>query len=387
MVTRQPALRFVLLLGVVSLFADMTYEGARSITGPYLHTLGASATFVGIVVGLGELLGYGLRLASGRLADRTGRYWSLANAGYVLNLLSVPLIGLARSLAPAAGLMLLERTGKAIRTPARDTMLAHAAAEIGHGYGFGLHEALDQTGALIGPLLVALVLHLAGGYSLAFGVLLIPALLSLLVLGLAQRVYHGLIGATAPHAAELPALPRSFWWCLAGAGLVAAGFADFPLIAFHFARAALVPASWVPVGYAAAMGVAGLAALLLGRWYDRFGRGVLGAATLAAAGFAPLAFLGGRGLALLGVLLWGVGLGVQQSIFRALVAAIVPPARRASAFGVFDAGFGLAWFLGSVLLGILYDVTPLALVTFSVLAQVAGLPFLLRAAAPAARSA
>jgi MFS family permease len=379
---RQPALRFVVLLGVVSLFADMTYEGARSITGPYLHSLGASATFVGIVVGLGELLGYGLRLVSGRLADRSGRYWSLANSGYLLNLLSVPLIGITGKLLPAAGFMLLERTGKAIRTPARDTMLAHATAEIGRGFGFGLHEALDQTGALIGPLLVALVLHLAGEYAVAFGVLFIPAILSLATLVVAQRVYHTVVGPTAPHAGALPPLPASFWWCLAGAGLIAAGYADFPLIAFHFARAALVPDSWIPVGYAAAMGVAGLAALLLGRWYDRLGRGVLGAAALATAAFAPLAFLGGRAAALAGVLLWGIGLGVQQSIFRALVASIVPPARRASAFGLFDAGFGISWFLGSVLLGILYDVTPAALVAFSITAQVAGIPLLLRAAAP-----
>src|SRR6266496_1831603 len=181
-VAKGTALKFVVLLGVVSLFADMTYEGARSITGPHRAVLGASATVVGLVAGFGELIGYGLRLVSGYLSDRTGRYWAITLVGYAVNMLAVPLLALAGNWEIAALLIIAERTGKAIRTPARDAMLAHATTEMGRGWGFGLHEAMDQTGALIGPLLVALVLHGTGSYRNSFAMLLAPAVLSLGVL-------------------------------------------------------------------------------------------------------------------------------------------------------------------------------------------------------------
>jgi MFS family permease len=185
---RRTALAFVILLGVVSLFADMTYEGARSITGPYLAVLGASATVVGMVAGLGELIGYVLRLVAGYLSDRTGRYWTFTLVGYVVNVLAVPCLALAGRWELAA-LMIAERFGKAIRTPARDAMLSHATSAMGRGWGFGLHEAMDQIGALLGPLIVAAVLFRRDGYPTAFGVLLIPALLTLGVLVLARLLY------------------------------------------------------------------------------------------------------------------------------------------------------------------------------------------------------
>ncbi|HEX9371654.1 MAG TPA: MFS transporter, partial [Roseiflexaceae bacterium] len=227
------ALRFVVLLGVVSLFADMTYEGARSITGPYLAVLGASATVVGIVAGFGELIGYGLRLVSGYLSDRTGRYWAITLVGYAVNMLAVPLLALAGNWEIAALLMIAERTGKAIRTPARDAMLSHATSEMGRGWGFGLHEAMDQIGAVLGPLIVAAVLYVRGDYQTGFALLLIPALLALGVLVAARLLY--------PHPRDLevdvpaPAtrgFPRVFWLYLAAVALIAAGYADFPLIAY-----------------------------------------------------------------------------------------------------------------------------------------------------------
>lgn len=156
--TKPTALKFIVLLGVVSLFADATYEGARSINGPYLALLGASATTVGFVAGLGELIGYSLRLVSGYMSDRIGRYWAITLFGYTLNMLAVPALALAGRWEIAAMLMIAERIGKAIRTPARDAMLSHATREIGRGKGFGLHEALDQIGAVLGPLTVAGVL-------------------------------------------------------------------------------------------------------------------------------------------------------------------------------------------------------------------------------------
>jgi hypothetical protein len=252
--SKETALRFVVLVGVVSLFADMTYEGARSVTGPYLALLGASGTVVGLVAGVGELIGYGLRLVSGYLSDRTGRYWAITIAGYAINLVAVPLLALAGRWELAAALMIAERMGKAIRTPARDAMLSHATHEIGHGWGFGLHEALDQTGAILGPLLVAGVLYVRGSYQAGFGLLLVPALLALVVLAAARLLYprpQDLEASTPELRAK--GFPRAFWIYLAAVALIAAGYADFPLIAYHFEKVASVPQVWIPIFYAVTM--------------------------------------------------------------------------------------------------------------------------------------
>lgn len=372
---RKRATGFVVLVGVVSLFADMTYEGARSITGPYLAVLGASATVVGVVAGFGELAGYAIRLVSGYLADRTGRYWALTIFGYVVNLLAVPLLALAGNWQLAAVLIIMERAGKAIRTPARDAMLSHAAKQIGSGWGFGLHEALDQTGAMLGPLIVALVLHFRGSYQTGFGILLIPAILAITVLLAARRLYPNPRELeTAPPKLAAKGFPGAYWIYLAGAACVAAGYADFPLVAYHFEKVKSVGDSWIPVFYAIAMGVDGLAALVFGHYFDRKGMMVLALAAAVSAFFAPLVFLGGFYLALLGVVLWGIGMGAQESILRAAVAEMAPAHRRGTAYGIFNTGFGIAWFLGSVALGILYDYSVAAVIAFSVVLQLAAIP-------------
>jgi MFS family permease len=385
--TRARAWRFIILVGVVSLLSDMTYEGARSIAGPFLAELHASALVVGVVAGLGEFLGYALRLGSGYLADRTGKYWPVTIWGYGLNLLSVPLLALVGTWPPAAGLMITERLGKGLRTPARDAMLSHATTAVGRGWGFGFHNAMDQAGAVAGPLLVAGVLAWHEGYRLGFALLLGPAILALLVLTWASRLY--------PHPHQLEAalprptsqgLSRSFWYYAAGAAVLAAGYADFPLIAYHFHQDALFAPDQIPLLYAVAMGVDALSALALGRLFDRLGLGLLVAAPLLSAGFAPLVFLGGRGVALAGMVLWGLGMGVQGSIMRAALAAMVPPQRRASAYGLFHTVFGLSWFFGSALMGLLYGISLNALVIFSVTAQLLALPLFLVLAQTAARA-
>jgi len=376
--SHRSGLKFVVFLGVVSLFGDMTYEAARSITGPYLAILGASATVVGIVAGLGELIGYGLRIVSGVLSDRTGRYWLITILGYVLNLLAVPALALAGNWQIAALLIMAERLGKAIRTPARDAMLSHAAHGLGRGWAFGLHEALDQIGAIVGPLIVAAVLAARGSYRFGFATLILPALLALSVLVAARITY--------PQPRDLePSFPVGekvrlgpvFALYLAGVSCLALGFADYPLAAFHLKTAGVVGDQWIPLIYAGAMGVDAVAALLCGRWYDRWGFPVLFAMIAASAWSAPLVFLSGPALsAVIGMGLWGVGMGAQESIIRAVVAAIVPGERRATAYGIFNAGFGLAWFAGSAAMGLLYDRSRLALVVFSVIAQLASLPLL-----------
>jgi MFS family permease len=375
--TRGTAMTFVILLGLVSLFADITYEGARSITGPYLAVLGASATIVGTVAGFGELIGYVLRLVAGYLSDRTGRYWTFTLVGYVVNLLAVPFLALAGRWELAAGLMIAERFGKAIRTPARDAMLSHATTAMGRGWGFGLHEAMDQIGALLGPLLVAAVLFRREGYATAFGVLLIPALLALGVLVLACRRYpdpRDFEIGTPP--LETTGFPRVFWLYLLAIGLIAAGYADFPLIAYHFQTTALLSEGWIPIFYAVAMGVDAVAALVCGRLFDRLGFTVLGSVALVSSLFAPLVFLGNVTVTLLGMVLWGIGMGAQESIMRAAVAGMVPTARRGTAYGVFNSGYGLLWFAGSALMGVLYDVSLPALIAFSVVTQLLAVPVL-----------
>jgi MFS family permease len=374
---RGRAVKFIVLLGVVSLFADATYEGARSITGPFLGSLGASATIVGIVAGLGELVGYALRLVSGYLSDRTGRYWTITLVGYVVNLLAVPVLALAGRWEIAAALIIAERFGKAIRNPPRDAMLSHATSEVGRGWGFGLHEALDQIGAVLGPLIVSAVLLMKGTYKSSFAVLLIPALIAVSILIVARILYP------SPRDMEVVSeesssrgFPKVYWLYLAAVALIAAGYADYPLIAYHFGKVSSVPRDWIPVFYAVAMGVDALAALVFGRLFDRVGLVVMIGAVVLSALFAPLVFLGGFGLALLGVALWGIGMGAQESIMRAAIANMVPADRRGTAYGVFNTGYGVFWFVGSALMGYLYDISIPSLVAFSIVVQLISIPIL-----------
>lgn len=371
---------FVVLLGVVSLFSDMTYESARSIIGPFLASLGASATVVGIVAGLAELIGYSLRLVSGGLVDRNGRYWAITIFGYLLNLFSVPLLALAGNWQAAVLLMFLERAGKAMRSPPRDAMLSFAGQRMGQGWGFALHEAMDQTGATIGPLLVGGVLFLRHDYRTAFAILVLPALLAMSTLLLARHLHprpRDLAPAGAPiHAGSLAPPFRCYLLAMA---CIAAGFADYTLIAFHFGRTGNVATAWIPVFYAIAMFSDALAALLLGRLYDRWPVATLLIAALLPLPVAPLAFFGGPGAALAAVVLWGVGMGAQESVFKAAVATLSAVSRRGTAFGLYNLCFGFAWFGGSALMGVFYDYSLLGLVAFSVVVQAAAIPILIAA--------
>ncbi len=373
----RQALRFVLLVGAMSFFADFTYEGARAIAGPYLALLGATGAAVGIASGFGELLGYGLRLVSGRLADKTRQFWPITIVGYIVQMTAVPLLALARSWPAAAGLLVVERIGKATRNPPRDVMLSHAGKQMGgYGWAFGLHEALDQFGALIGPLAMAGILLLRHDYRLAFLALAIPAAVTLLLLTAARLLYPRPEDLEPEKSsASTGKFPRAFWLYLAGAALVGAGFADFPLIAYHFQKSSVVSGGSIPVFYAIAMGVGGAGSLLFGKLFDRHGTIVLVPLTIFSAAYAPLSFLGGRWVSLAGVAVWGIGFGVHESVIAAVVATMVGPARRASAYGIFTAGFGVAWFLGSALLGLLYDASLPALVVVASALELAAIPF------------
>jgi predicted MFS family arabinose efflux permease len=328
------------------------------------------------VTGFGEFLGYAWRLASGRWADRSRLYWPITLAGYLVQMVSVPLLAIARIWPAAAVLICLERTGRATRNPPRDVMLARAGERMGRGWAFGLNEALDQLGATVGPLAVAGLLAWRHDFTLAFAALSIPALVTLLLLT-AARVsfpYAGRI-VREPQTSQVEGhagaarYPRAYWWYCLGAGLAGFGFADYSLIAYHFSRAHVVPGPWIPVFYAVAMAAAGGGSLLAGRIFDRIGLVILIPITVVVAAYAPLTFLGGFQLALAGALLWGIGVGAHESVMQAAVAQMVPAERLGSAYGLFGAVFGIAWFGGSAALGALYDRSVTAAVALAVITQ------------------
>jgi len=378
-ISAKTALRFVVLIGIVSLFADMTYEGARSINGPFLAILGASGTVVGIVSGLGELIGFTIRLVSGYFSDKTKGYWTITFFGYAVNLIAVPLLALAGNWQLAALLMVIERIGKGIRVPPRDAMLSYATHHMGRGWGFGLHEALDQLGAILGPVIMATVLFFKDGYKIAYGVLLIPALLALAVLTTARFLYPRPQDLEFSQTKlQVEGFSRNFWLYVMATALIAAGFADFPLIAYHFQKASVADATMIPILYAVAMGVDAIAALVFGRLFDRFGLSTMILVVVLSAFFAPLVFFGGFSLAVLGMVLWGIGMGAQESIMRAALAGMIAPDQRGLAYGLFNTMYGVSWFIGSVLIGVLYDISIPWLVAFSIAAQLASIPIFMR---------
>jgi MFS family permease len=372
-------MRFIVCLGIVSLFADVTYEGARSVIGPLLKDLGASATQVGIVAGLGEMLAASLRLFSGRLADRTRAYWTITFLGYGVNLVAVPALAFAGQWWMAAILIAVERTGKSVRGPARDVLLSEATNKVGHGWGFGLHAAMDQTGAVLGPLFVAAAVARSGHFGPAFLALAIPAAAALGALSLA-RLWFPQQGEAAPQQVQETTLPRVFWMYAAAAGLLACGFVDFPLLAYHFQATAVAPQATIPLLYSGAMAMNGLTALAYGKLFDRFGIPVLSLGILLSMLALPLGFLGGFRGAIAGVACWGAGLGVQDACLRSGIAQVISMNKRGSAFGAFNGVYGVMWFLGSSLMGMLYGYSIMALVVFGLLMELtaAGAFFWLR---------
>ena len=359
------AFRFVLVLGIANFFADMTYEGARSVTGPFLGTLGASAAVIGFTAGLGELLGYALRSISGVISDRTGKYWIVTIVGYIINMLAVPALALAGNWPLAAGLIVTERTGRAIRKPSTEAMLSFAGKQIGRGWVFGLNEALDQAGATVGPLVISLSLFERRGYQTAFSYLLVPAVLTIAIIFIARHFFptpHDLEVSEKIHSERFP---RGYWLYMIAAACFAAGFADFALISYHFQKTAVIAADVVPIYYAVAMAMGAMAGLALGRLFDAFGPRMLLIGFFLSAFAAPLLFLGSARVALAGMVLWGTGMGAQGSLLNAIVSELVPPNKRSTAFGFFDTAFGISWFAGSWLMGVLYDRSILAVVLVS----------------------
>lgn len=395
------AMCFIVLFGIVSLFSDMTHEGASSIRGAYLALLGASAGTIGFISGLGELIGYSMRYLFGKLADQTKKYWSMTILGYVLDIAAVPalaLVGGERGWIWACVLLVVQRMGKAIKKPAKDTILSFAASQEGIGKSFGIQEVLDQIGAFLGPVLLYLVmLFQTEGttlqiYSICFAVLAIPGAITLVLLLVTKRKFPNPETFEPTPKEYVPfRMKKEFILYIAGISLFAFGFMDYSLVLMHISRTyanlaqglaettSLVNSGTLPLLYAGAMLVDAVSALFFGLLYDKKGVKALIWSTVLSAPFVVLVFASHSvPMVLLGVALWGVGMGAQESILKAAVTTMVPKNSRATGYGVFEFFFGVFWFLGSWLLGVLYDISIPAMIMVSLVAQLGAIPLYIR---------
>lgn len=390
---------FILLFGIVSLFSDMTHEGASSIRGAYLSLLGASAGTIGFISGLGELIGYSMRYMFGKLTDKTKQYWPMTVAGYILDVMAVPALALVgeHGWIAACALLVIQRMGKAIKKPAKDTIMSFAASQEGVGKSFGIQEVLDQIGAFLGPVLLYLVmLFKTDGstfevYSTGFAVLAIPGAITIILLLVTKHKFPNPEHFEPEPKEYIPfKMKKEFILYIAGISLFAFGFIDYSIIIMHVSNTytnlasglaettSLVNSGTLPLLYAGAMLVDAVAALFFGLMYDKKGVKALVWSTIISAPFAIFVFgLHSVPMVLLGIALWGVGMGAQESILKAAVTNMVPKASRATGYGIFECSFGVFWFLGSWLMGVLYDVSIPAMIVVSVATQLMAIPLYL----------
>ena len=375
----SPAFSFVLIMGLVNLFGDVAYEGGASINGPFMASLGASAAVISIAAGAGEFLGYALRLPAGYIADKTGRYWTITFIGYVINLFAVPAMALAGNWQVAALLVLAERAGRALRKPTVEAMLSYTTNELGRGWVYAVNTALDEIGATIGPLVIALVLLLHGNYRTGYALLAISALLALASLIAARVTFPLPARLEQGHSATARGFQRAYWMAMLAGAFFAAGLMSFELISYHLAANKIIEGPWIPVLLALATAFGVIASLVLGKLYDGYGMPVLLIAVLLSALFSPLVFFGGPAAVVAGMLLWGVGYATQDTLLKAVIAGLLPEGKRNTAFGLFYAGYGGGWLVGSIVTGLLYEQSRLGLVVFAAAAQLLSLPLFLLA--------
>lgn len=369
-------MNLIFFLGIVSLFADITYEGARSIIGQYLFVLGSSSLFVGFIAGFGEFIGYFLRILFGYLADKTKNYWLFMIIGYSLNVLSVPFLAFTNNYLIAGILILLERLGKAIRTPSRDTIISFIGSKHGYGISFGIHEFLDQIGALSGPLLIFLILSLSkNNYKLSFLILIIPAIFCLIFL-LWTKIKFSNINEVEIRRKRYESFKSSkkFWIYTIAIGFVSFGFVDFALISYHYKRINLFEPSIIVILYSIAMITDAITSIILGKLFDKFGIKVIIISVILTTFSGPLLFLfNEKVLSFLAIILWGIGIGSQESIMRAYISNIIKKEERATAFGIFNSIYGFSWFIGSLIIGYLYSISLIYMVILSFSFQIFGL--------------
>ncbi|MFA5335449.1 MAG: MFS transporter [Candidatus Omnitrophota bacterium] len=388
---RKAAISLIVLFGLVSLFGDIVYEGARSVNGPYLKTLGVSAAVVGFIAGLGEFVGYAIRLASGYFADKTKAYWLFTFVGYGM-LVTVPLLSLTGVWQVAALFIVLERLGKALRAPARDTIVSQASKQVGTGFGFAISEVMDQIGALTGPLILAALFMFAGNsgdeiakYQKGYSLFWIPFVLVMVCVVFAYlRVPDpAKLEASIKRAPEPDKLSRTYWLYTLFTFITTMGFVNFALIGYHFKAKNVLSDAQIPLFYAIAMALDGVAAWFVGTYYDRLknrsGNEKAGLGTLLMipllSVFIPLfAFTQSFILALVSAVIWGVVMGVHETVMKSAIADLTPMKKRGTGYGIFNTAYGLAMFIGSALMGILYDHSIVMLIAAAVAIQLAAIP-------------
>lgn len=394
--TTQASLIFLILMGVISMMSDMTHEGAKSVYGSFLTLAGAPAYVVSFISGLGECLGCSLIILTGYIANKSKKYWTMTIIGYMINLLAIPALALTfkDGYILACALIVFERIGKAIRKPAKSTLVSFSSQNLGAGKSFAFVEFLDQIGAFLGPIIFTVVLSinistdLFTSYRFGFLFLLIPAVITLIILFIAKHFYPHPEDLeedkeiVKPSSNEKPKIKfdNKFIFYLIAIALCGFAFIDFPLITLHVNTLNIFEDKYVPLLYSLAMLIDAFAALLFGNLFDKFGIKVLAVSTLlslASPLFIFLPFDNKQVFIYIGVILWGIGMGSQESILKSAVYALVEKENRSFGFGIFEGIFGLSWFIGSLILGFVYESSKLALVIVSMAMQVLAIPLFL----------
>jgi len=385
------AMLLVVMFGLISLFSDLTYQAGRSLNGPLLSVMGADAALVGLIAGLAEFLGYALRLATGAMVDKSKAYWGFTLAGYGM-VAAVPLMALAGTWQVAALFIVIERASKAVRAPAKDTILSMAARRVGTGRGFAIHKLLDQTGAVLGPLAMSLVLSGSLGntfqglvsYQQAYAFLWIPLVFVVIAAVIGQKrvprpeLLEAELQSDNPDSGASTQAPerlsRTFWIYSVFTLLVGVGFVNFALLSFHAKTAGLLGDAAIPFWYAVAMAANAAAAWVVGLLYDKRGLKVLYAVPLLSIPLPFLGFLGGTTpMVIAAIVLFGFSLGIQETVIKAGIADLTPLNKRGTGYGIFNTMNGIGLLASGAAMGLLYDVSPWAVCGFSLVAELAGL--------------
>ena len=329
----------ILAFGLISFLGDFVYEGARCVYGPFFNSLGIDPFTFGLIIGLGEFLAYGLRVVSGYVSDKIRSYWTFTILGYLL-IVSIPLLGFAKSWILASILVLVERLGKGLRTPARDTILSFVTKKIGRGLGFGIHEALDQFGAVLGPLCFSV--WVSYGYETAFKSTFVPFLILMIFLIFLR------LKLPNPEKIEVESThnPKLFKNYLMFVLLTGLGFANYPLIAYHYSK--FMSVEIIPALYALAMVVDAVFAPLVGKFYDVLKLKILILIPILTI-LSSLSFLSPIAL-----IFFGIAMAMHETVMKAVVADYVGVTKRSTAYGIFNAFYGISLFMGSAMIGFLY---------------------------------
>jgi len=357
-ISKRTAYVAILAMGIVSMLGDIVYESGRGIAPDYLRFLGASALLVGMVSGAGEFIGYAARLVSGNLADRSHAYWLFIFFGYGL-ILAIPLIGFTFSIEVVMALLLLERFGKALRSPSRDTVVSIVSKGVGSGKAFGLHEAIDQIGAIIGPLILAGVMfYTANNYPIAFKILLIPFALMLAAIAYTYRKIGKGVEVEAKNIKdEGSSLTRGFWiYCIA---ILLNTLGLIPVALILYSGASILQPlgqQWiVPLLYVIVQSVDAPMALISGYFFDKLGVKLLTLPFILAIFPAFLVSYAGLAGVIAACITFGFVLGMQESIYRAAICDLVPLNRRGTAYGIFNTALGLGTLASGIIFGFLME--------------------------------